>query len=563
MRPVVAAQGSRLMKPVEWRWLAVGIVLVILVTSAPYAMAWACRTPDEIFSGFNFLLDDAFSYLAKMRQGADGAWLFHIAYTPEPHPGAFFFPFHMLLGRLATLLPGDDLTAKMVWVYHGARVLFGSVLLLTTYRFIARFTARTAVRRLAWLIVALGGGLGWLLVLLGRYNWLGDVPLDLYLPEGFAYLILYGSPHIALAQSLLFWGVLFILKTWEAEQGVEPPNPGYTTRDARSPVRTPLWTRAVLAGLMWLVMGLVVPFYVAVIWAVMGAAWSVLVLRNHRIMWRGGSMLGIAVLISAPVIAYNLWVFNSEPVYATWAAQNLILSPHPLHYAAAYGVLLILAAFAAGQAWRDQRPAWFALAWVGVAPVLVYLPVNLQRRLVQGVQVPLGLLAAMGAIGLWESRRRWPIIRRALVGILLAAIAPTSLLFLATSGAWMLSRPPLVFRDRAEIEALEWLADQAGLEEVVLASYETGNYLPARVGTRVFLGHGLETVNADEKQAQVMRFFDETTQDTWREQVLAQYGVDYVFWGPLEQTLGGFDPRQAPYLRPAYEHEGYAVFEVR
>ena len=127
----------------------------------------------------------------------------------------------------------------------------------------------------------------------------------------------------------------------------------------------------------------------------------------------------------------------------------------------------------------------------------------------------------------------------------------------------MLSRPPLVFRDRAEIEALEWLADQAGLEEVVLASYETGNYLPARVGTRVFLGHGLETVNADEKQAQVMRFFDETTQDTWREQVLVQYGVDYVFWGPLEQTLGGFDPHQATFLRPGYEHEGYAVFEVR
>ncbi|RLC86261.1 MAG: hypothetical protein DRI79_10275, partial [Chloroflexi bacterium] len=93
-------------EPYEWRWVCLASVVALLVISIPYALAWVCQTPARVFSGFNFLMDDAFSYLAKMRQGAEGAWLFHIAYTPEPHPGTLFFPFHLLLGKVAALLPG-------------------------------------------------------------------------------------------------------------------------------------------------------------------------------------------------------------------------------------------------------------------------------------------------------------------------------------------------------------------------------------------------------------------------------------------------------------------------
>ena len=556
-----SARDDQLVGMAEWGWVALNSVVILLITSISYAVAWVSQTPDRVFGGFNFLLDDAFSYLAKMRQGAGGAWLFHIVYTPELHAGAFLFPFHMLLGRLATLLPGGDLTANMVWTYHGARVAFGAGLLATTYRFLAQFTLRISVRRLAWVSVALGGGLGWVLVGLGRHAWLDSVPLDLYLPEAFTYLILYSSPHIALAQILLLCGALLLLKAWRMsarpEVGVHP-----ATRNAFSEGRMSSWAWAVLAGLMWLIMGLVVPFYVVVAWAVTGAAWVALGLRSHRLLWRHGFVAGVAMVISVPVVAYSVWVFTGEPVYASWAAQNRILSPHPLHYLVAYGVPLVLAAFAVRGAWRSERPAWFALAWVGVVPVLAYLPFNLQRRLVQGVQVPLCLLAAMGAVRLWESKGRRLLIRRFLVSGMLATMVPTSLLFLATSGAWMHSRPPLVFREGAEIDALEWLAGQSGSEDVVLASYETGNYIPARVETRVFLGHGLETVNAVEKQAQVVRFFDEATEHSWREHLLAQHGVDYVFWGPLERALGDFDPHGASYLEQRYDRDGYAVFEV-
>jgi hypothetical protein len=305
-------------------------------------------------------------------------------------------------------------------------------------------------------------------------------------------------------------------------------------------------------------MGLIVPFYVAVACAVMGAAWLVLGLRERRVPRREGLLAGAAMLISAPIVAYSAWVFTTDPVYATWAAQNRILSPHPLHYLAAYGMLLMLAAIAARDAWREEGAGWLALAWVGAVPLLVYLPFNLQRRLVEGVQVVLSLLAALGVSHLRLQGLRSQVV----AGVLLAGLSLTNVLLVAGNSLALQGQPAPVYRDKAEVAALDWLDEWVGFDDVVLAAHETGNYLPARVGARAFVGHGPETVRFGEKKALVARFFDATADDGWRQGLLREYGVDYVFWGPAERKLGPFDPQAASYLRPVYEAGGYAIFEV-
>ncbi len=523
--------------PSERRWVLTWGLVALAITCVPYLLGRSLETPERVFGGCILLIDDCYSYLAKMRMGAQGAWLFHIPYTSEPHSTALLYTFYLLVGKLATLLPGGDLATRVVWVYHGARWVCGLALLATVYRFLAAFTRRVEVRRLAWLLVTCGGGLGWLLVAVGKSNWLGTPPLDFYLPEGFALLALYGFPHVAAAQSLLLGGFLCLLKAWERH---------------RANLK---W--AALAGFLWLAMGLIVPFYVGVAWAVMGAAWVALGVRRRRVCWRQGWLAGLAVALSAPIVAYSGWVFTTDGVYRTWAAQNRILSPHPLHYLAAYGVPLALACFAARDAWCGDGPGWLALVWVAIVPVLVYLPFNLQRRLVVGVQVPLSLLAAWGAVKLWRRGRRW------LVGALVATMVPTACLLLLGGSAWMLSRPALVFRDGGEIAAMDWLEGRIQPAEVVLTAYDTGNYLPVRVPARVFLGHGFETVDFEQKEALVKRFFSVTTGDVWRRQLLAEHGVDYIVWGPAERALGDFEPHTAPYLRQVYEAAGYVVFEVK
>jgi hypothetical protein len=545
--------SSSLQSPVsrnEYHFVLLVSILALAVTLIPYVIGAVTATEDHVFGGFVLALEDCYSYLAKMRQGAEGAWLFHIAYTSEPHMGTFFFPFHLLLGKIAALLPGGDLTARMVWVYHVARWVFGLGLLVTVYRFLAEFTEQVLVRRIAWLMVTFGGGLGWLILAFGESHWLGSQPLDFILPEGFAFLTLFAFPHIALARTLLLWGIIFLLRAWL----------GYESRITDRASRV---TWAVLAGLAWLLMGLVVPFYIAVAWAVMGAAWLVLCIRRRRVLWREALTAGVPALISAPVVGYSLWVFTSDPVYATWSSQNLIVSPHPLHYLAAYGVLLVLAAFGLREAWCSQRPAWAALAWVAVVPLLVYLPFNLQRRLAEGVQVPLSLLAAIGLAKITRAGNRVTCLGRWLVvGIVLLVLSATNLLLVTWFSLALRGEIPRVYRSSAEIEALDWLQEQVEPDDVVLASYETGNYLPARVWARVFVGHGPETADYDVKSKLMWRFFDASTGDGWRQELLEEYGIDYVFWGPAEQQVGSFDPHFASYLREIYDEDGYAIFEA-
>ncbi|MCX7680387.1 MAG: hypothetical protein N2508_00220, partial [Anaerolineae bacterium] len=199
---------------------------------------------------------------------------------------------------------------------------------------------------------------------------------------------------------------------------------------------------------------------------------------------------------------------------------------------------------------------WTALVWVGVVPLVLYLPFNLQRRLVEGVQVPLMLLAAMGALQL--TRHGW----RPLAVLMAVTTIPTSLFILVGSSMMVMTRPPLTFRESAEIAALDWLANRVQADDVILCSYNTGNYLPARMLARAFLGHSFETVEFSRKEAMVAQFFARETDDSWRKTLLEEYGVDYIFWGPEERKLGGFDPHTASYLRAVYEVGEYAIFMV-
>ena len=548
----------------EWLWALAWLAAALALTCVPYVLGAALSSPERVFGGFVIGVEDGYSYLAKMGEGARGAWLFHIVYTSEPHDGALFFLFHLLLGKIAALAAGIGywpLTETMVVVYHAARVLFGGLLLLTVYRFIALFTASRAIRRLAFLIVAFSGGFGWLLLLLGQPNWLGSSPVDLLLPEGFTFLVLYGFPHIALGRTLLLAGFIALWNTWSPT----PPFP--RSQKARA-------GEGVEAGLCWLAMGLIVPFYVAVAWAVAGAAWLAVTLRRRAIAWDETLRTALACLIASPVVIYSLIIFTVNPVMRVWSAQNLILSPHPLHYVVGYALIGLLAVFGAVYVLRrrDER-ALRLVAWAVVVPPLLYLPFNLQRRLIEGWQVPLAILATLGlarfVLPAWRRTRfvRWLIrfprysvrgLRQWAITLILLAMIPTNILLMGSGTLAVLARAAPIFRDGGEVKALDWLAARATYDDVVLSSYSAGNYLPARVGARVYIGLGTETAHIEEKRAAMQQFFAASTSDEWRAQFLRDEGITYVFDTPETK----FSPGSTHSLLPVYQAGGYTIYQV-
>jgi hypothetical protein len=443
-------------------------------------------------------------------------------------------------------------------VYQVARLACSALLLVAVYEFVARFSVHRAVRLVAFLLIAYSGGLGWLLTLLGRSQWLGSLPLDMISPESYVFLTLYAPPHIALATACLLWGL-----------------PRIRDGAARYDLRL-----ALPGAAAYLVAALIGAFYLVPFVALLGVDWLANAIRRRRLDWRALLWIALACCPAAAVIGYEYYYFVFDPVYRVWAAQNLVLSLHPLHYVAGYLLVGITALLGVrrvviGRRWEQfQLP----LLWLAMVPVLLALPFSARRRLIVGAPVALGLFAEVGlvhdiVIPFGRSRLvRWLSghprysrggMRRWLIAAVVLLTVPTNLLLLLGNSVEVAGRRSPIFHPRAELDALDWLGAHTEPDDAVLCAYETGNYVPARAGNRVLLGLGPETIYADRKRVEVSRFFDAGETDAWREALLARYGIVYVLVGPHERALGQFAPEEAPYLERVYANDVYAIYEVR
>jgi hypothetical protein len=520
----------------ERRWFLALSGLLMILTSLPYLAGFASQGEEWTFSGFVFGVGDGNSYIAKMLQGATGAWLFRTPYSAHPGPGIVAFLPYLLLGKLAA---GDEIHLQLVLLYHVARLAMIPLAVVATYRFASLFLVERTWRQWATVLAALGGGLGWLLVLTGQADLMGSLPLDFYSPETFGFLAFYGLPHLLLAKALMLLALASYLRS---SNGLR---------------------NGVLAGVLLLALGLVQPLTVLSAYAAIGAHLALLTLT--RLAARAPSSLGswfrsaaVAVGISLPVVGYYVAATRLNPAVHQWAAQNVLPSPHPIHYLIGYALVLAPAVVGARDLVRREAAlGWFLPAWFAALIALAYAPVSFQRRLADGAWVALAILAARGLSTLRLSERG----RRVVAAVLLAASLGTTLILIGggfSAASW---RAIPLYRPEGEVRAMSWLRDHAEGEAVVLASFDTGNVLPAWAPVRSVIGHGPETANLAEVQPKVERFFGDAMSDGERQALLREQSVDFVFLGPLERALGSWTsvPRD---LVLVYDEGGYAVYAV-
>ena len=535
----------------EWLWVLAWALVLMAFTSLPYLWGWHVSSPEWVFSGFMYNVEDGNSYIAKMQQGAGGEWLFHLPYTPEEHDGALIYLHFLLLGKAAHLL-----SLPSISVYHLARLVLTVLLLAAVYWFVAWFTAHTALRRVATLLVAFGSGFGWLWAAIGQPPALGAMPVDLWVPDGFAFLAVYAFPHICLSQSLMLWA---LRRGLQALAGAS-------------------WRRGLAAGAAAILASLVHPFIAPLVIALLGlyALWQKW--RRDRAFWPQAVVVALVGLPAMPYLLYLLIVFSTNPVFGAWQAQNLTQSPAPIHYLLGYGLVGLLAVAGGVYVWRrgDERQT-FLLIWALTVPVLAYLPLKLQRRVLEGYQVPLATLAAFGLAryGLLPLSRRRPIrwltrfprytlprLRRFATTAVVLATLPTNLFLVLGHIGLVSQRAPPAFHPATFVRAVDWLGRHTDPHETVLAAFRTGNYIPAHAGNRVFAGHGPETVDSEAKQEMLRRFFAAGTDDAFRRDLLRDSGIVYVFLGPYERKVGGFQAAEAAYLEPVYDEGGVAIYRV-
>jgi hypothetical protein len=532
----------------ELCFVALVAAVVLVLGGLPYVYGYLSAPPDRVFMGIALGTPDTNQYFAWMR-AFTRAPLISNTLTPEPNEAAFF----NLLWWLAA--QGLRLGLTHIAVFHILRVLIGVAFLFATYLLCAFFLPDLRGRRTAFLLIAVGAGLGWVWVvgkyLTGRLPY----PLDVYIVEPNSFLALMAFPHFSLAAGLMFavW-VLMVL--------------GYERRRWRYPLVAAAlsfilgWSHAYDLMLIYAVVGV----FTLIVWARDG--WS-----PHLLLYP----LALVLISCAPAL-YSVYLTSAFPLWREVLAQFVnadAWTPSPFRLLIVIGIPFWLALLTfdglvplRGRSLREL----FLKTWFGVNFFVAYLPVSYQIHYLNGWQAPVAILATVGLYQriipwLEENTRRFPkylALRwaRWAPALLLLAVIPTNLYLLAWRFVDLARHQPPYYLHRDEVAALRWLEENTSPDDVVLSGLDVGQYIPSVSGNRAFLAHWAMTAGIYDKQDRLAEFFDPAAPEEQRRETLCRFNVRYVFYGLEERELGSLSPDHLACLQAVFQTSNATVYHV-
>jgi len=486
------------------------IALVVLVAVvAPYVYAAISAGEEHYFGGFLLNPTDGYSYLAKMYQGWEGNWHYQMAFSAQPGEGAYINLLYLFLGHVARIT-----NLPMLIVFHTARILGAMVLLWTIWHFFGVVLPNARTHRLAFALAALGSGMGWLAIPSGTLT------ADMWVAETFPFLSAYSNPHFTLSLALVLWLIL-------------------PSKHRPSPVK------AIAVLLASFFLSVISPFGVILVLIIQGGVllfqFTLDDMRARFTLKRDEILLvGLTLIGGSPLLVYDYWIAQTDPVIADWNAQNLTPSPalwdliislSPAFILAVIGGWLLIKKQSMG---KVSQPLFVFLVWTIMGLGLVYFPFDLQRRFMMGLYIPFAALAAKTLDYIFTTAKAY----KFGVTLLFVLAVPTNLVVLMASIYGINNRLPEIFLTQNEREAINWIVANSDDDALILSSPEMGAYIPAFTGRRVIYGHPFETINADEEGAAVLRFFRADFQPDQVSAFLRDRQINFIFYGPREQGLG-------------------------
>lgn len=525
----------------EWVWVARWVLLLTLAMNLPYLVGYLL-TP----KGYRFLFlstvntADFHTYFAWAEQARQGHLFFRNLYTPEADARVVFHPLFYLVGRVAALCGLSVST-----VFHAVRVVGGAGLLFFLYRLGAFLFDGLGPRRLFFWFATVTSGLGGYLTLLRVIrleHFLSDrVPADIHIPEAFTLWSAALSPLFSLSILLM----LLVACRWLLflERG-----------DARL-LR--------LGFALLLLLPFVHPYDLFIIGPLIfcHALWETLRRRSLRPLLASlGLLSGLA-----PYVGYALFVLWKAPRLADWVEAPR-LSPPIYFYLLGAFFLLLPALFAVGRP-KLSRPRFsFFFIWACLSLLLAYLPLPFQRRLVEGWQLALAVLALLGLERLTGAL---PSLALSPVGLkrphrLYLILSAFSLISILTTDIKVYAARVFPFHlSAAYWRAFEFLSHHAPLEGGVLSSFPIGSFIPAYTGRFVYLGHQDQSLNRPEREQRLIWFFSPRPTCQERADFMRRHRLRFLFFSPYEGELGPFNPSACPQFERVFSEGEASLFRLR
>jgi hypothetical protein len=509
----------------EWRW-PLGIALLLMaITFLPYLFGWFITPLGMHYSGFLGNPDDQNVYLAYMRQAQDGQVLFSDLFTTEAQRPWFFHSYFLVLGLFSRITG-----LSLLLTYHLARLVSGVLLLLALYMLGARFFTELWARRFFMIFIALASGLGWLYVVLlhptGNFPHPPDFGPGVVMPELITFLMLLLNPLFCIAVFLLVMTLLLLLGALEQRS----------------------WQLALLAGVAGMVLANIhsydmIPLALTVALYLLATS-----IALRRFVWQEWALAVLVGALAFIPLIYQSHLYRDLPVFRL-KAEVATLSPPLLQYLLALGIPLVLAIPGAWLALRRARQdkTWLLpLAWIVATLVSVYLPFPFQRKMAEGLQIPVCLLAILF---LMQTRVfiTSGTTRRIAAVVLIVICFPSNGFFLGklvhelqTMGSENLRylTPPLYLRAE-QVQTLAWLNGRIKSDQAIFCNPLLGNYVPPRTGARTYVGHWAETLHYPQKLGALQKFLSGEMPLPERIQLLHEQQIRYLLIGPEERIIAG------------------------
>lgn len=520
------------------------LVLALLTTLPPLVGWWRARSSGLWYTGVPALnAADLTFYLSYIRQVGQGRWTFD--YPLLSGVGTPMVNWVWLaiggVGRLFEMSP--------LLTYHVARLLLLIPLVWAVWFAVGQALVRRSEQRAATILLLFGSGVGaWVDLVRGANR--TSVP-DVDVAEFTIFGSALTSPHLVVS-----WIFLLLVVPITIRALVE--------RSRRL---------AVGAGLLSAFWFQFHPYYVPLGWAISGAF----------ALWCGGGrwrripwLEAVTVVIGGlPAFAYHLprvlgsnreWMFESNtlpaPPVAALAlavAGVLLLAPRGA------GLLRARQGTAEGAAHAPLRglSADLLVLWAVVQVFCAYLPLGFEQRLLEGLVVPLTILAApalasqwqtWGAGATWRRLGRWP---------LAAVVFGSGMVHQVTTSVVSVSTPtPGVHFLPADFSAIvRWSESHLSRREVVLATPPAGHFLAGWAGTSVYVGyHWAQSRTERVRTAEVEALFRETDPSRVTEFVRS-HGIHVLLLGPAQQAFQLVMAR-VPGARPLVRSGAYVLWDL-
>jgi len=537
----------------EWRFVAIILALVLLLTTAPYVYAYVSTPADKQFMGIMLDVPDHAQYFSWMRELSDSS-LASNKMTPEPNDPVFF---NLLWWGLGHLKRWSGMSLDLT--FQVFRILSSIFFLISAYWVVAHFLPEQRRRRTAFLVIVFGSGFGWVLVLLKYTLTRGTLlfPLDVFIAEGNTFLGLMAYPHFIAAMLYVIIFILFLL-------GKEKGQLRY----------------AVAAGLLAQFLGWQHAYDLILVYGILGAFVVAKAFQTRSIpRFSLLSLVVICVLSFWPAL-YSVLLTALDPVWGMVLAQfdNAgVFTPNLLHLPILMGpaFLLALAGFITQKPLRLQEKddaRIMLLVWFSMNFLLIYLPTDYQIHMLNGWQVPTGILATLFVyetmiprITAWrpvQSRAAWFQRSWVIPLLMVGLVVPTNLYLWSWRFVELRRHTYPFYLEKDEVRALAWLDQNASDSDVVLSSLTIGQFVPAWTGARAYLAHWAQTLDFFSKRQDVQVFFSPDTSPDERKAILDDGSVDFVFYGPVEREQGSLPLLDLAFLTEVYSSGNVSVLRV-